>query len=59
VILAGLISAADFRDVTLTKKDRDRLRRMIPYCLRSDEAMSVEYADEALDRLERAAGLND
>jgi hypothetical protein len=59
VILAGLISAVDFRDVTLTKKDRDRLRRMIPYCLRSDEAMSVEYADEALDRLERAAGLND
>lgn len=58
VVLAGLISAADFRDATLVKKDRSRLSRMIPYCLRSDEAMAVEFAAEALDRLERAAGLN-
>jgi hypothetical protein len=58
VVLASLMSVADFRDATLSKKDRYRLRRMIPYCLRSDEAMSVERAAAALDRLERAAKLN-
>lgn len=57
VILAGLISAADFREATLVKKDRSRLSRMIPYCLRSVDAMDVEFAAESLDRLKVAAGL--
>lgn len=55
VVLANLISARDFRETELTKKDRTRLRRMLTCCREDDSAMSVENAIEALDRLERAA----
>ena len=58
VILARLVSAADFRDTELNKRDRSRLRTVIPYCLNSDEAMDIPGAVEALDRLERAAKLS-
>lgn len=57
VVLCGLISARDFRETELGKKDRARLRRMLTYCRKDDSAMSVENAAEALDRLERAAKL--
>lgn len=57
VVLSSLVAARDFRENELTRKDRSRLRRMLTYCRRDDSAMSVEYAVEALDRLERAAGL--
>ncbi|MBK8460136.1 MAG: hypothetical protein WAS07_15885 [Micropruina sp.] len=58
VVLAGLISAGDFRGETLAKKDQLRLKRMIPHCLSSDLAMAVEHAGEALGRLGQAAKLN-
>ena len=58
VVLANLIAAGDFRDVELNNKDRVRLRRMVGRCRADDSAMAVANADEALDRLERAAKLN-
>ncbi|MFC7504465.1 hypothetical protein [Nocardioides sp. GCM10030258] len=59
VVLASLVSARDFREAALVNKDRTRLRKMLTYCRKDDSAMSVENATEALDRLERAAKLND
>jgi hypothetical protein len=59
VVLANLVSARDFRETELVKKDRTRLRKMLTYCRKDHHAMSVENATEALDRLERAARLND
>jgi hypothetical protein len=58
VVLASLVSARDFRDTELEKKDRKRLRNMLTYCRKDDYAMSMANATEALDRLERAAKLN-
>lgn len=58
VVLAQLISARDFRETELVKKDRTRLRKMLGYCRKDYLAMSVENAVEGLDRLERAAKLN-
>ena len=57
VVLASLVSAHDFRETELVKKDRQRLRAMLTYCRKDDFAMSVENAEEALGRLERAAKL--
>jgi hypothetical protein len=59
VVLANLVSAHDFRETELVKKDRTRLRKMLTYCRKDDSAMLVENAEEALDRLECAAKLND
>lgn len=49
VVLASLISARDFRDTELTRKDRTRLRRM--------PSLNVSGGVDALYRLERAARL--
>ena len=57
VVLASVVSARDFRETELTKKDRARLRKMVAYCRKDSSAMSVDNATEALDRLERAAKL--
>ncbi len=57
VVLASLVSARDFRETDLVKKDRARLRKMLTYCRQDDSAMSVENAAGALDRLERGAKL--
>lgn len=59
VVLAGLAAAVDFRASAMTKKDRSRLRNMLTYCRRSDEAMVVEHAAEALDRIERVLSRGD
>lgn len=48
---------ADFRDDELTKKDRQRLRKMVTVCATDPTALSVEHAAEHLDRVTRAAGL--
>ena len=58
MVLATLIAARDFRETELVSKDRSRLRKMLTACRKDDSAMSVQNADEALDRLERAAKLN-
>ncbi|WP_141014739.1 hypothetical protein [Nocardioides sambongensis] len=58
VVLASLISARDFRETEIGPKDRKRLRKMLTYCRKDTAAMSVDGASDALDRLERAAGLN-
>lgn len=58
VVLASLVSARDFRETELGKKDRSRIRTMLTYCRKDDSAMSVENAIEVLDRLERATKLN-
>lgn len=57
VVLATLISAGDFRETALVKKDRARLRSMVTCCRRDEAAMATEDAAEALERLERAARL--
>jgi hypothetical protein len=59
VILAGLLTARDFRDETLTKKDRQRLRVMLVSVL-EDRALLLEIPNAAtsLDRLATAAGLS-
>jgi hypothetical protein len=57
VVLASLVSARDFRETALEKKDRARLRKMLTYCRKDAAAMSVENAAEALDRVERATKL--
>lgn len=59
VILAGLISARDFRDDALSRKDRKRLRAMLEHCRKDEAALSVASATESLNRLERAARLTD
>lgn len=58
VVLAHLISAHDFREAELAKRDRTRLRKMLAHCRGDDSAMAVQNAAEALDRLERAVGLD-
>lgn len=59
VVLASLLSARDFRETELDKKDRQRLRRMLITCRKDTTAMLVENAGDALDRLERAAKLTE
>ena len=58
VVLANLISARDFRETELSRRDRARLRKMLVVCRGDSAAMSVENAPEALERLERAAKLS-
>jgi hypothetical protein len=58
VVLAGLVSARDFREADVTAKDRTRLRKMLTCCRRDEAGMAVDNAVEALSRLERAAGLS-
>ncbi len=58
VVLANLLSARDFREEELSKKDRVRLRRMLLACRDDHAAMAIENASAALERLERAARLN-
>lgn len=58
VVLAGLLSASDFRDEALSPKDRKRLRLMLDVCTRDPAALSVENATENLQRLSLAAGLS-
>jgi len=57
LVLAGLVSARDFREGALEKKDRLRLSKMLTYCRADASSMSLENAAEALDRVERAAKL--
>ena len=58
VILAGLVTAADFRNETLTAKDRLRLRRMLT-AVDKDLELTLELsgAADALTRLRMAANL--
>ncbi|HVQ49074.1 MAG TPA: hypothetical protein VMS92_03420 [Mycobacterium sp.] len=58
VILAGLLTARDFRGVELTRKDRQRLRAMVA-AARRDRAMLLDMpnAETALDRLLTAGEL--
>ncbi|MXG89265.1 hypothetical protein [Nocardioides flavescens] len=58
VTLAGMVSARDFRDTDLRPKDRKRLRTIVA-AVRRDRAtmLSMEGAERALSRVERAAGL--
>lgn len=57
-VLAGLLTARDFRGVELTKKDRLRLRAMVA-AVRHDQALVVELPDAevSLGRLVVAAGI--
>ena len=57
LVLASLISARDFRDTELTKRDRTRLRRMVAVCRRDRDSLAVSGRIDALDRLERASRL--
>ena len=57
VVLASLVSARDFHETALEKKDRARLRKMLTYCRKDAASMSLENAAEALDRVERATKL--
>jgi hypothetical protein len=59
LILAGLLSAADFRDETLTGKDRQRLRRMLT-AIDKDAELTLELTGTAdsLARLRLAAQLD-
>jgi hypothetical protein len=56
-VMATLVSAHDFRETPLGPKDRQRLRSMLGICREEVAVLQVEGAREALDRLERAAGL--
>lgn len=58
VVLASLVAVRDFRDDTLTKKDRQRLRQMLTICRADEDACSVPEASEHLERIARAAGLS-
>lgn len=58
VALAGLVAARDLRDTELTKKDRQRLRRMLEHCRNEADVMATENAGESLERLARAAELD-
>lgn len=56
--LATLVAARDFRDVELSKKDRQRLRDMLQATRADVDAISqLDGAPEALNRLKRAARL--
>ncbi|MBM9464845.1 hypothetical protein JL108_15430 [Aeromicrobium sp. YIM 150415] len=57
VILASLISARDFRETELSRKDKKRLRAMVERCRHDTEVMAWVGATTALDRLGRAAEL--
>lgn len=59
LVLAGLLTARDLRDETLTRKDRQRLQRIIQ-AVRNDRALmlSVNEAASSIDRLVVAAGLD-
>jgi hypothetical protein len=59
VILAELITIADFRNETLTAKDRQRLRRMLT-AIDKDAELTLEVAGgaDALTRLRMAANLD-
>jgi hypothetical protein len=58
VILAGLLTARDFRSEALTKKDRQRLRAMVA-AVRKDRVLLLEIpnAEVSLNRLITAAEL--
>lgn len=58
-VLAGLITARDFRAEQLTRKDRQRLRAMVA-AVRQDRVLVAELADAemSLGRLVVAAGLD-
>ncbi len=58
VVLAGLIAARDFRDVELTKKDRQRLRAMVA-AVKKDRALLLDLPDteNSIDRLVTAGEL--
>lgn len=58
VVLAGLIDRRDFRDEALTRKDRQRLQKMVASCRSDPLAMEGEHASTALERLEAAAKLS-
>lgn len=47
VVLANLISARDFRETELSRRDRARLRKMLVVCRSDSAAMSVDNALEA------------
>ena len=59
LILAGLITARDFRDDTLTAKDKQRLRRMLT-AIDKDSELTLELAGAEADiaRLRIAAQLD-
>jgi hypothetical protein len=59
LVLAGLITAADFRDETVTGKDRQRLRRMLT-AIDKDAELTLELTGtaDAQARLRMAAGLD-
>lgn len=52
IVLATLVAARDFRETELERKDRQRLRAVIPKCRETASAMSIEGAEDALARLE-------
>jgi hypothetical protein len=58
VILAGLLTAQDFRSEALTKKDRQRLRAMVA-AVRKDRVLLLEIpnAEVSLNRFITAAEL--
>jgi hypothetical protein len=58
VILAGLLTARDFRGEELTKKDRQRLRAMVA-AVRKDRVLLLDIlgAEVSLNRLITAAEL--
>ena len=58
VILAGLLTARDFRGEGLTKKDRQRLRAMVA-AIQKDRVLLLEIPDAevSIDRLVTAADL--
>ena len=58
IILAGLLTARDFRNQELTKKDRQRLRAMVT-AVGKDRALLIEIPDAqiSLERLITAGEL--
>jgi hypothetical protein len=58
VVLAGMITVADFRDENLTRKDRQRMRLIIT-AIKNDQELLLEIASAtaAIERLEVAAKL--
>lgn len=58
VILAGMITARDFRDIELTKKDRQRLRAMVA-AVEKDRTLLLDLpdAENSIDRLTTAGEL--
>jgi hypothetical protein len=58
VVLAGMITVADFRDENLTRKDRQRMRLIIT-AIKNDQELLLEIpsATAAIERLEVAAKL--